>query len=443
MPDFGVLLDERPVNAGLAWLATGALVLAALVLLAGGEWLWPAFALVTTAVVVLPPVLSRDPATTMPGELVALVALPIGARAAGLFSQVTPFVAIAGLALLVVLVLDGYTSLEMAPRFAVAFVVVTTMAFAGFLAVGEFAADALLGTDFVEGQREMNVDLLTATVVGLIAGVAFETYFRETDGSAPLRGPRRATPSATETAPHAGRTDRTGAPGGRADESDPPNETAPDSEVDDSAATDGVAASPRYRLAIRTLQFVLVGIVGYSLVTLNGKLFVNSAVPLALTFLPAVVRHQYGYPMHARLALLVSLAAALHAIGALGPYTATDWYDTVTHALSSTLVAGVGYAVARGLDLHSDRVSFSPRFRAAFVVLFVLAVGVLWELLEFGSGLLTALFGEPVLAQYGVEDIVKDLVFNVVGALLVALWGTALFRRPARALAGHVGGLLR
>ena len=442
MADFRALLEERRVNAGLAWLSTAVLVIGAVAMFAGGNRLWPAFALIVTAVVVLPPALSRDPAMTMPGELVALVALPVVSRAVGFFLQVSLFVAIAGLAMLVVLLLDGYTSLEMAPRFAVGFVVITTMAFAGGLAIAQFAADTLLGTDFVAGQREMNLDLLTATVVGLLAGIALEAYFRETDGSAPLQG-EQASPGDTETSDDAGRPSASEVPADRNDEAAPSTGAAAREGVHGSAEDDGVGESPRFRLAIRALQLVLVGIVGYSIVTLDGKLFFNSSVPLALTFLPAVVRHKYGYPMHAKLALLISLAATLHAVGALGPYSATDWYDTVTHALSSMLVAGVGYSVAHGIDLHTDRVTFSPKFRAVFIVLFVLAVGVLWELLEFGSGLLTAFLGEPALAQYGVDDIVKDLVFNVVGAVLVALWGTVLFRRPARALAGSVGGLLR
>lgn len=458
MADFRALLGDRSVNAALAWLSTGLLVVAAAALLAAGEWLWPVFALLTIGVVLLPPVLTRDLATTMPGELVALVALPALFRAAGLFLQVTPSVAIAGLALLVVLALDDFTSLEMAPRFAVVFVVITTMAFAGAWAIAEFAADVLLGTDFVGGQREMNLNLLTATIVGVIAGLVCEAYFRRTDGAAPLTGTLGALPFGTGASTDADRSMATDDPTGRSDETDRADgadqadldETGTDgvggsepAEADGSEPEDRVGASPAYRLAIRALQVVLVGIVGYSLVTLKGTLFVNSFVPLALTFLPVLARRRYGYPMHAGLALLIALAATLHAVGAMGPYETTGWYDTVTHALSSTLVAGVGFAVAHGLELHTDRVSFSPRFRGAFVVLFVLAVGVLWEILEFGSGLAAGVFGGEVLAQYGVEDIVQDLVFNTVGALLVALWGTDLFRRPARALAGSVGGLLR
>lgn len=420
MPRFRAFADSRRVNAVTNWLATVVLLVAAAALAVAGQRLWPLFALVAVGVVAVPPARTRDPWVTLPAELVVLVAAPVVTRAAGVTTSVTPFVAVAALALLVVIDLDAFTSLEMTPGFAVAFVVVTTMAFAGTWAIAEFAADALLGTSYVGGQRETNLDLLTATLVGVLAGVAFTAYFREAGRVGYLR-------EASATRRVDGVEDATGTTG-----------------TDGADEEDGVEHSPAYRTAIRALQLLLVGIVGYSVVVLNGGLFVNSAVPLALTLLPSAVRRRYGYPMYAGLALLISLAATLHAVGALGPYSTVGWYDSVTHALSSTLVAGVGYALAHALELHTDEVSFSPRFRAAFVVLFVLAVGVLWELLEFGTGVLSAVVGAgDVLAQYGVEDIVYDLVYNTVGALLVALWGTGLFRQPARVLSAGVGGLFQ
>jgi glycopeptide antibiotics resistance protein len=472
MAGFRVLLDGRTANAAVAWLATLVLVLAAGAPSVAGTWLWSAFALVVVGVVVLPPILSRDPRATMPGELVALVAIPAALNATGLFQQATPFVTMAGLALMVVLVLDAFTSLEMAPRFAVLFVVVTTMAFAGAWAMVAFGADALLGTEYVDGQRSLNLQLVTATVVGLVAGVVFGAYFSETQGNAPLDRRRLKFPlglrrslgddrgSAGGATAGALSDGETGTPpgvespassgngsGGPTDEDQTPDEEAAEASepevVAEEDADDGVEESPRFHVAIRLLQLVLVAIVGYSVVTVQASLFVNSAVPLALTLLPAIARRQYDYPMHAGLALVIALAATLHAVGALGPYQQTDWYDTVTHALSSTLIAGVGYAIAHSIELHTDRVSFSPRFRGAFIVLFVLAVGVLWEIMEFGSGIAAGLFGGEVLAQYGVSDIVKDLTFNTVGAVLVALWGTQLFRRPARKMTGSVGELFR
>jgi len=440
MADFRALLHGRSRNAATAWLATVVMVLAAGALLATADWLWAAFALLVVGVVIVPPFVTHDVETPLPGELVAVVAIPVAARSLGLFPEITPFVTMAGLALLLLLVLDEFTSLEMAPRFAVLFVVVVTMAFAGAWVMAQFAADALVGTEYVEGQRDLNLALLTATVVSLVAGIVCEAYFRETDGEAPLSGRSFGLPF---------RDLVTGGQPDMDDDSDPEDgdrsdgtDEEPDA-MDVDEADDGVEESPLFRYSIRGLQAILVIIVAYSIVTVHPSLFVNSAVPLALTLLPAIARRRYDYPMHAPLALLIALAATLHAVGALGPYQQTNWWDTMTHALSSTLVAGVGYTIAHSLELHTDRVEFSPKFRGVFIVMFVLAVGVLWEILEFASGIAAGFFGGEVLAQYGASDIVKDLAFNTVGAIIVALWGTQLFRRPARKLTGSVGELLR
>jgi hypothetical protein len=58
-------------------------------------------------------------------------------------------------------------------------------------------------------------------------------------------------------------------------------------------------------------------------------------------------------------------------------------------------------------------------------VLFTVGLGVFWEVLEFVARELADVVGvEPVLVQYGLADTVVDLVFDMVGAVLVALFGT-------------------
>ena len=120
------------------------------------------------------------------------------------------------------------------------------------------------------------------------------------------------------------------------------------------------------------------------------------------------------------------------------------WFDSLTHTLSASLVADVGYAVARAVELHARAVSFNRGFRATFVVLFVLAVGVGWEILEFASGgLASVLGGEAVLAQYGTADVVNDLVFNTVGAVLVAAYSSAHFESVAELFVDRVSVVVR
>lgn len=188
---------------------------------------------------------------------------------------------------------------------------------------------------------------------------------------------------------------------------------------------------------VRALQLALAGIVLVGLMRLEWTLVVNAGVSLAVTFLPALLSRDRHVSLGAGLTLWITTAVFLHAVGALGPYQWFGWYDSVTHTLSATIVAGTGYASARALAEYDDALEIPRAFMFVFVLVFVLAFGVLWEVLEFASGGLAALVGgEAVLAQYGTRDIVLDLVFNTVGAVLVAVLATGR-------LQGVVSGLRR
>jgi uncharacterized membrane protein YjjP (DUF1212 family) len=90
------------------------------------------------------------------------------------------------------------------------------------------------------------------------------------------------------------------------------------------------------------------------------------------------------------------------------------------------VVAAAGYATARAVDLHSEDVYLPPRFMFVFILLLTIAFGVLWEVIEFSIAEVATLTGSTsVLVQYGLRDTLLDLVFNTIGAVVVATWGTA------------------
>ncbi|WP_336358444.1 hypothetical protein [Haloarcula sp. CGMCC 1.6347] len=400
------LIGPHRLDALGAWAVTGILVGGVGRFAAGGEFDWAVLTALLVAIAVTVPFATRDLETTVPAELLGLVAVPVLVRAFGGFPQVTPFLVVAGVALLLAVVLDACTSLTMTPRFATVFVVIVTMAVAGVWAVGIYATDTLLGTTFLDGQTELMWDLVTAAGAGIVAGVVFELYVERSARIARLR----------------------------VSNPDPPA-------VDQSEAS-LPGNGTHHHIAVRTLQAVLGVISAFALVRGNVTLFVNSGGPLAITFLPALFRREYGYAMDTGIVLWITVASTLHAAGAFELYGAFGWYDSLAHAVSASLVAGVGYAVARAVERHSGAVAFNRKFRATFVVLFVLAVGVGWEIMEFTSGGIASMIGgEAVLAQYGTSDIVNDLVFNTVGALVVAGWSTAHFEGLAARLTGRVGSL--
>jgi hypothetical protein len=169
--------------------------------------------------------------------------------------------------------------------------------------------------------------------------------------------------------------------------------------------------------------------------TRNVSVVVNAVLGLAVTFAPAVLERDYRLHLSPGISVFVAVAVFLHTVGMLGLYTDVWWYDHLTHAFSASLVAAAGYATARAVDAHRDDLQFPPRFLAAFILLLTLALGVLWEVAEWvAREAALALAFDPVLVVYGVEDSILDLVFDAVGAVLVATLGT-------RYLAGDVAAV--
>lgn len=200
-----------------------------------------------------------------------------------------------------------------------------------------------------------------------------------------------------------------------------------------------------FALAARVAQVVIVSITGYGAVVGSFGIVVNGVLSLAVTFVPDLLERRYDHEVDPRLALWIAAAAAIHVAGFLGPYEAETglltWYDQVAHVVSGALVGGVGYALVEAYDRGSDRVNFPGEFRFVFTLAFIVAFAVLWEIGEFAGGALgTALAGTEVLVQYGISDVVSDLVFSTLAAVVVALWGTGYFEDVAAIFTGRLPG---
>ena len=174
------------------------------------------------------------------------------------------------------------------------------------------------------------------------------------------------------------------------------------------------------------MQAVLVGIVAYGVGFGQPKAITNGTIALLITFVPAAMERRYDLPLDPWLALWITSAVFLHTVGSAGLYDQIGWWDHVTHAMSASLIAGVGYTFARAIDIHSDEIHFPHRFFFVYVLVVVLSFGVVWELFEFLLDVAANATGvEMPLAQHGLDDTVRDLIFNSFGALLVAALGQA------------------
>jgi len=201
----------------------------------------------------------------------------------------------------------------------------------------------------------------------------------------------------------------------------------------------------RQRQITWVFELFMLGVLLVGLWNRETSVIVNAGVALLIAQLVPVLERDYGVPLDAGLTLWITSAVFLHALGTIGIpgapsfYKTVWWWDHMTHALSASVVAGVGYATVRAIDEHSDAVSLPTKFVFVFILLFVLAFGVLWEVLEFFIGLASETFGTgTVLTQYGLTDSLMDLVFNTLGAVVVAVWGSAHLQD----VSGYIEGLL-
>jgi len=191
------------------------------------------------------------------------------------------------------------------------------------------------------------------------------------------------------------------------------------------------AAAPTERRLVRVLQLVLAAIAAWGVVTLDARIVVPAALGLGITFVPALLRREYHYAMHPGLVLWITVAVVLHTVGMVGLYRRYPWYDEIAHGVSAALVAALGYALFRALELHTDEIDVPDALRGVFVVVFVLSAAMVWEVLEFAVG------GHYVV--YGIDDIVTDMIANLLGGVVVALAGAG----PVNGLVGFLRNRLR
>jgi hypothetical protein len=182
------LFRSGRVNAIMAWPILGVLGLVLLESVLDFDRLWILFVTTTGLIAVVPPIAHRDWRVMLPWEVLLFALAPVLVR--GLFGgelgTFAYYLSIAGLALIVTVELHMFTRMRMTHWFAVAFVVMATLASAAAWAVVRWNADRLLGTEFLstpgvtgeEANAMLMIEFVWVTLAGIVAGVLFDAYFK-------------------------------------------------------------------------------------------------------------------------------------------------------------------------------------------------------------------------------------------------------------------------
>ncbi len=108
-------------------------------------------------------------------------------------------------------------------------------------------------------------------------------------------------------------------------------------------------------------------------------------------------------------------------------YTKFWWWDVLLHISSGLAFGIIGFIILYMLH-KSEKVTTSPKTVAIFTFSFALAIGAVWEIVEFtidytlGSTMQNGSFFWTT-QQDGVFDTMKDLINDSIGALFSAIMG--------------------
>lgn len=174
---FDIVPSREGLNAILGWLLMAVMGLAVVQYSLAGEWLWGSFTLGCLLVSLIPPWNMRNWKAMAPGPLLLIVTVGVLAGGNQIYSETAGYVAVGSLGVLIAIELDIFTSVEMTRRFALGFAVLSTLAVQGLWTIGQYYSDLWLETSFLTSQRELQIDIVIVTVVGLTTGLLSEWYF--------------------------------------------------------------------------------------------------------------------------------------------------------------------------------------------------------------------------------------------------------------------------
>ena len=144
------------------------------------------------------------------------------------------------------------------------------------------------------------------------------------------------------------------------------------------------------KLLSRGMQAGMLAMALGGVLTQNYTWIPAAVISLLISEIPSILRRDLRIVLPVELNFWIVLALFLHVIGGVsGFYDNVTGWDHITHALSASLVAALGFVMVAAVDKYVETIYLPRPFLAFFIVMFTMAFGVIWELVEFATDQLT------------------------------------------------------
>jgi len=169
------------------------------------------------------------------------------------------------------------------------------------------------------------------------------------------------------------------------------------------------------------MYFVLVSLIIISLIYAavisiyqkNYLLLFISVLTLGLVSLPFFIRKlEFKFPLEIELISILFIYATIFLGEAHNFYEQFWWWDNLLHGGSAIVFGFIGFTILYFM-VNRHELKARPWAIAVFSFSFAIAIGVLWEILEF---FLDNFFGFN-LQKSGLRDTMGDLIVDTLGAI--------------------------
>ena len=172
------------------------------------------------------------------------------------------------------------------------------------------------------------------------------------------------------------------------------------------------------------LKIVMIIFLIISIWKLHWIWIFGSFLAIIVSSIPTMLKRNYQITLPLVLEILVTIALILHIGGGLLGAYSIPHYDTLTHFISSFLIAFLTFVIIYILDEFWDGLNMDKYAMAFVVIIATIAMGVVWEFNEWITDLV---FG--TYEQWGYNDTLKDLFIDTLAGIVMAGIGVSMIKR--------------
>ncbi len=172
------------------------------------------------------------------------------------------------------------------------------------------------------------------------------------------------------------------------------------------------------------MKILLILLLPYLIYRADYLFAIATLVAIVLSFVPSIVERNHRIHLPFELDFLITLILFLHTfLGEWLMFYERVWmWDKFLHLLGSAIIALLAFVTVYSLH-YTKKIRLSVPLIGFFTVIFAMAMGGIWEILEFS---VDNLFDKQT--QKGLADTMWDMIYDLVGGIIVAILGMLYVR---------------